>query len=321
MSCKSNKIIIGSLLGLVGIAISCRLFRNYCSNITFKLIDEGYENLEKGDKKKKEELKIYPDSFSKSFSVAKKKKIFLIISGFRDTPKMWNDFEEILKENNIDYIIPRMYGFGRTFYQYETEWKDWVISVMDCLSVIQNFYEEVNILGYSTGAIIAMYISQFKWKCQINNVILCCPNLMGSKTVEKYKMLYKLPILNSLILTFYPVCFRPYTTNLSFKDCKFFFEYYVPSNSAFQMWKFQDEELPDELYLNNIVIVKANNDKIVEDGEIQRNMLEKTYNAKIDLKIIPSKESDRGKMKVSHNMFTINNYILNDIYGQIKEYL
>ena len=252
MMCKQNKIILCSLVGFSVIAISCRLFRNYCSYTTFKLIDQGYENLDEGDKKKKEELKIYPDSFSKSFSITKKKKIFLIISGFRDTPKMWNDFEKILKDNNIDYIIPRMYGFGRTFYQYETEWKDWVISVMDCLSIIQNFYDEVNILGYSTGAIIAMYISQFNWKCKINNVMLCCPNLMGSKVVEKYKMLYKIPILNRLVLMFYPVCFRPYTSNLSFKDCKFFFEYYVPSNSAFQMWKLQDKKLPKKLNLENI---------------------------------------------------------------------
>ena len=50
-------------------------------------------------------------------------------------------------------------------------------------------------------------------------------------------------------------------------------------------------------------------------------MLEDIYNKEIDLKIIPSKEEDRKTMKISHNMFTVNDYVLYDIYSQIKNYL
>ena len=266
---NNNKFIllISFFIAITASVTTTRIIKYMNEKETFDNINENYKNLNNEDKKIIEELQIYPDNFSRSYSNNKKEKLLFIISGFRDTPRMWENLEVILKENKIDYVIPRITGFGRTYFQYDIKWNDWVISIMEHLYILQNLYQEINILGFSTGCNIAFYISQYKWNCKINNMILCSPNFVINPKDQIYKWLLSVPGISHFFLTVYPVCHRPYESRIKKnrnslypKKCHIFYEKNFPLTSAIEMWKFQDI-LPINTYANNIVMIKANNDK------------------------------------------------------------
>ena len=305
----------------LGCYIITRVMKYYNEKESFDAINQNYQDINDEEKKIISQLQIYPDNFSRSYASNKKEKILLIISGFRDTPKMWENLETILKENKIDYVIPRINGFGRTYFQYNIKWNDWVVSIMEHLSVLQNLYHEVDILGFSTGCNIGFYLSQFKWNCKINNMIFCSPNFVVNSGDKIYKSLLVLPILSEFFQIVYPVCHRPYESRLkksnkSSKKKKFiFYEKNFPLISAIEMWKFQDI-LPTNCCAKKIVIVKANNDKLIGKISLQKEIIEKITKENIDVIHIPS--DPNSKILVGHNITNSSEEILFDFYNQIE---
>lgn len=326
------------LILLVGSVVLIRIIRYLNEKETFNKINLNYRNLNFNDKTMINQLKIYPDNLSRSFTEKKKNRVVLIVGGFRDTPKLWSKLEEYLQKSNIDYVIPRLMGFGRTYFQFNVNWQDWVISVMDELSILQNLYEQVDILGFSTGCNIGLYVSQFKWNCKINNIILSSPNFIPSPSDRIFKLILRSFILSNFFMNVYPVCHRPYEGRIkkdkfreeNNKDNKFreraescpktniFFEKNFPLYSAVQMWIFQDI-LPKKINCNKIVIVKPNNDKIIGDIEEQKRLLIEKYNKPTNLINIPS--NPNLNVKVGHNILNASDNILEDYYNQIYHHL
>ncbi len=291
---------------------------------SFDQINQNYQDIDDESKKIINQLQIYPDNFSRSYSTNKKEKVLLIISGFRDTPKMWERMEIIFKQNKIDYVIPRINGFGRTFFEYDNKWNNWVITIMEHMNVLQNLYEQVNIIGFSTGCNIGFYISQFNWNCKINNMIFCCPNFVINPGDLIYKTLLKLPIISHFFLIVYPVCHRPYESRLkksnkknSIKKFNIFYEKNFPLSSAIEMWRFQDV-LPSKSLSENVVIVKANNDKLIGDINQQKALIENITKKNINIINIPSKNTNK---LVGHNIFNSSDDILDDFYKQIINFI
>ena len=294
---------------------------------TFNKINSNYKNLSSNQKTILNQLKLYPDNLSRGFSSEKKKKILLIIGGFRDTPSMWLMMEKYFKDNKIDYVIPRITGFGRTYFQFNIFWEDWVLSIMDEISILQNLYQEINILGFSTGCNIALYVSQFKWNCKINNLILSSPNLIANKGDQIFKNILTSYLGSKFFHLVYPICHRPYESrvkktkdiNSKKKNCfTIFYEKNFPTYGATEMWKFQDI-LPKTINCNNLIVVKPNNDKVIGDIDSQINLLYKTFGKNSKLINIPSNKD--SEIKVGHNIFNSKDVILNDFFYQIKEYI
>lgn len=290
---------------------------------TFDKINKNYKSLDAASNILINQLYIYPDNMSRSYTSKKRKKVLLLISGFRDTPKMWIKLENFLQSNNIDYVIPRINGFGRSKFQFNTYWQDWVLSIMEEVSILQNMYDEINILGFSTGCNIALYISQFNWNCKINNLILTAPNLVVNKGDSIYKSILSSTILSNLVLLFYPICHRPYESRVEKKNdnkksnlkYNIFYEKYFPVYSAIEMWKLQDI-LPKKFMGKYITIIKANNDRVIGDINEQNKFLQDLYHININIKCVPS--SDKLGFKVGHNIFNSHHLIISDFYDQIK---
>ena len=282
---------------------------------TFNRINKDYSEDDMKNDVMINQLKIYPDNLSRSYCKIKKEKILLIISGFRDTPKMWNKFENYLKFNEIDYIIPRIDGFGRSKFQYNLEWSDWVLSIMDEMAILQNLYNQVDILGFSTGCNIGLYISQFKWNCKVNNILMAAPNFLPNKGDIIFKNCFRNNFLAYLFTLIYPVCHRPYESRLNKSNKNkinnsknnIFYEKNFPSYSAIQMWKFQDI-LPKKFNGSKIIMIKANNDKMVGDVEEQKLLIEKKLNIDVKLLKIPSRKD--CNLKVGHNIFNCHDIII-----------
>lgn len=316
-----------SLILLCGSVILFGSMRYFNEKETFNKINKNYKWLESNDKKILDELKVYPDCLSRSFSITKKKKILLLIGGFRDTPNIWDKFEFYLKNNNIDYVIPRITGFGRSYFQFKIEWRDWVLSIMDQISILQHLYHQIDILGFSTGCNIALYVSQFNWKCKINNIILSSPNLIANNGDKLFKNILTSSFGLSLCNLLYPICHRPYVSRVkknsknnmkSNLKSKVFYEKNFPVYSAGEMWKFQDVK-PDKIICENIIVIKPNNDRVIGDIDLQRKLILSEYNKNTELINIPSFSSN--DIKVGHNVFNSSSIIIDDVFKQIKDYI
>jgi esterase/lipase len=316
-----------SLILLCSSVILVSSIRYFNEKETFNKINKNYKTANSEEKIILDELKVYPDCLSKSFSQNKKKKILLIIGGFRDAPNMWINFENYLQLNNIDYLIPRITGFARSYFQFNIKWHDWVLTIMDQINILQNLYEEIDILGFSTGCNIALYVSQFNWKCKINNLILSSPNLIANKEDKIFKSILTSNIGELFFSIVYPICHRPYESRTKRKNnkilksnlkSKVFYEKNFPLYSACEMWKFQDI-LPSCINCNKIIVIKPNNDKVIGDIDLQINLIYSKYNLQSELINIPSPINSH--LRVGHNIFTSPDIILRDVYNQIDSYL
>lgn len=180
-------------------------YKKYCRHMAFKKINDRFPRKNKYEF----DLSIYDVSLPFSFTKNKKDRCILLVSGYRDTPFLWNKFSEKLNNHGVDYYAPRTHSKGRSYFQY-TSYKDWILTYFEMLCMLQHQYHNVDIIALSAGSFIALYISQFEYKCKINNVFLCSPYLCVKNDLF-YNFFYKSalsPFLNPVINTFIDIFFK-----------------------------------------------------------------------------------------------------------------
>jgi len=314
---------ISIFLGIITVVLlGSKIISIRNKKITFDRLEKIYPN----NNLIQQKLNLYQNSLPIYYTPVKKQRICLLISGFRDIPYMWNNFTKYLRQDNIDFIIPRINGFGRTYFQQNIEWKDWIISVMETMSILQDMYYEIDIIGFSTGCNIAVYISQFDWKCNIRNIILTSPNFSVHSKEQIYKTILNIPIISDLIIYLYPVTQKPikrrrkYAGNLIDKSYRNnLYESSFPTYSVKELWKLQNV-LPNKIKANNIILIKPNNDQVVGDYSKQQNIIETIYNKNINVINIPPNEDD-DKIKIGHDIFNISEDVTFYTYNQLINYI
>ncbi len=315
-------------LSVIGFILSIYIYRILCHYYTFKKINYLYKQKEQWEK----DLNIYSISLSKFFiSGPKKKKCILLIGGYKDIPYVWNEFEKYLIQDKIDFYAPRTCGNGRTFFQI-VDWKDWVITYLEAIKILEEQYETIDIIGFSTGAVIAVYLTQFKYKCTINNLFLCAPFLLCKKDffidcVFGQNIISK--ILNKFFCWTYR--FRPKTKNqfkgyrdtyndyYSINDYCEMFGDVLMENILFDFIKFR----PQSMFVNNVVIIYPNDDNIIGNINEQKNIIEKVFTKKnIDVISIPSYNYHNKNLSINsgHLMFKEKPEIIQDVYLNIKKH-
>lgn len=329
---KTNYLSIICIFSLIGLVY----YRNYCHHITFKKINEKF----KQDKQWEHELEIYSISMPKFYTNCKKKsRCILLIGGYKDIPYVWEEFEKYLIKDGIDFYAPRTCGNGRSFFQI-VDWKDWVITYMEAMYILQEQYEIVDIIGFSTGAVIAIYLTQFKYKCTVNNLFLCAPFLTNKKYLS-IDIVFGSNVFSKIFNRLYvwTLRFRPkfiskfkgyrdtYHEFNSVNDyCEIFGDVLMES-VLFDFIKFR----PSAMYVSNVVFLYPNDDNVIGSIYEQLNIIEKVYTChKINVISIPSYLNDtnyvddvKNKLaqKSGHLMFKEKQEIIQDIYTNIKKYL
>jgi esterase/lipase len=251
-----------------------------------------------------------------------KKKCILLISGYRDIPYIWSEILPYFKNDNIDYYAPRTHGNGRSFFQ-DVEPEDWVITYIEAIYLLQNIYEEIDIIAFSTGCVIALYISQFNFKCKINNIILCAPFLLKNETFTDYLVFnsYLSYIINP-ILNFI-VSLRIKTPEIGFKYVRDTHNHQIAQIDFYELCGFIKLETklmkfknlrPKSINANNITILYANDDKIIGDIYKQRDIIYNIFKKDIPIISIPSDSN----LKCGHVMFKETPDIIENIYLHIK---
>ena len=343
---KINSIVFKNILSLVGLGVglglglgfSVYLYRNYCYHHTFKKINDRFEQKEQWEK----ELEIYSVSMPRFFiSGSKKSKCVLLIGGYKDIPFVWEEFEKYLIQDKIDFYAPRTCGNGRSFYQI-VDWKDWVITYLEAIHLLQEQYETIDIVGFSTGSVIAVYLTQFKFKCNINNLFLCAPFLTNKKYLL-IDMVFGSNIFSKIFNRLYvwTFRFRPKTID-KFKGYRDTHNEYHSINDYCEMFgdvlmetvlfdfiKFR----PNAMNVSNVVLLYPNDDSVIGDIQEQKNIISKVFTKKqIDVIQIPSylnnlEPNEQTSFeqnlptKSGHLMFKENPEIIQDIWLNIKKYL
>lgn len=327
-----NKII--KYVGIfVGITCCVSVYRSYCKCITFKNIDKNFKRKKKWEK----DLDIYSISMPKFYiSEPKKSRCVLLIGGYKDIPYVWEEFEKYLIADKIDFYAPRTNGNGRSFFQI-VDWKDWVITYLEAIYVLQEQYETIDIVGFSTGAVIAVYLTQFEYKCKINNLFLCAPFL----TCKKYlsiDLIYGSNIFSKILnrLCAWTLRYRPKSIKKfkgprdthnkyhSINDYCELFGDVLMETVLFDFIKFK----PEAMYVSNVVILYPNDDTIIGDIQEQKNIISKVFTSKpIDVISIPSHlnkysntQKDNKLLRSGHLMFKEKTEIIQDIYDNMKHY-
>jgi hypothetical protein len=331
MNLNFKKIIFGGIISFVSFAISVCVYRKYCFNQTFKKINDNFKQKEDWEK----ELEIYSISMPKFYiSGSKKQKCILLIGGFKDIPYVWEEFEKYLIKDKIDYYAPRTCGNGRSFYQI-VDWKDWIITYLEAIYILQEQYETIDIIGFSTGTVISVYLAQFKYKCKINNLFLCAPFLTNKKLLS-IDLAFGPNIFSKILNKLYVWTFRfrhKYCRFKGYRDtyddfhsindyCEIYSDVLMES-VLFDFIKFR----PKSLYVGNIVILYPNDDDIIGNIQEQKQIIQSVYTSKsINIISIPSYLNNINidinlPIKSGHFMFKEKCEIIDDIYLNIKKYM
>ena len=251
---------------------------------------------EENDPKIYNKLKIYKQSIPiYNFSHKKKKRVLLLIGGYRDIPFMWNNYCNYLKERGIDYYAPRTTGHGRRFFQKSIKWQDWMLTYFESIIFLSQIYKRIDIIGFSTGANIAVYLMGIDWNnidnysvdTEIKNLILISPNFEVNKKHAGYKKLLKSKFAYNFLNFICPVGDKPsYKKNVEIdlrytKDLdNIYYERSIFLESLYELWRFSDI-LPDKINIDNITIYHGDSDNVVGDFSIQRKKLGLIFQKKI----------------------------------------
>jgi esterase/lipase len=308
------------------IIIISYLYKKYCKIISFKKINLLFPRTSKTEL----DLSIYKQSFPFSFTKNKKDRCILLISGYRDTPFLWNIFKQKLDEYGIDYYAPRTHSNGRSYFQYSS-YKDWILTYYEMIYMLQYQYKNIDIITLSAGSFIAIYISQFKYKCNINNIFMCSPYL-HVKDDYLYNFFYKTIFYPYLIefITFFLDSIFKFRPKLTTKTYNCVRDIYNEDNLKQDYYEFvsclyHDNEIMKMLRLQinklqingNIIILHSFDDYVIPNVYKQIKYLFDNNIYIKDIKIVEIPNCNKIKDKCGHIMFKESDEILENIKKNI----
>ncbi len=304
--------------------IGRQYYYNFCFRKTFDRLDELFPRKLEWE----QDLEIYSVALPKFYTSYKKKKCVLFISGYRDTPYVWENITKYFIQNNIDFYAPRTFGKGRSFFQ-NAEPNDWVITYLEAITILQEQYEEIDIIAFSTGCVIALYLTQYKFKCKISNLILCAPFLIRAPSPLLY-WVFDSPIswiINPIMNWVCPLRYKVATKYTYPRDINFdehgrtdYYElagYFELETKLMEFKKFR----PKNILVDNVVIFYPNDDQIIGDIQEQRNILEKIWGNPIPIITIPNYGDISLPRKCGHVMFKEHPRIIRNIFDNLTQFI
>lgn len=304
-------------------------YKNKCIKNTYKRLDKIFGTNKIWEK----DLDIYEVAMPILKINNKKEKCILLIGGFRDIPYVWNELEKYLKQTNKEYYAPRTFGKGRRFIQ-ETSYKDWIISYLEAIYILQNQYKEIDIIAFSAGSLIALYLTQFTWNCKINNLILCAPYLLQRKIlIDKLcyghwwsHIIYN--IVNLLVPYKNSSIKKGYLTSRNTNNLYYaLYDFYEPIfilQQGIEILKLLDLihnnifKKQVDLKINKLITIYPDDDRIIGDPEKQLLLLNKIHKTNIIRYNLPSSKINKH---CGHVLFKEDPEIINELWEILKIYI
>ena len=235
----------------------------------------------------------------------------------------------------IDYYAPRTTGNGRMFFQRQIRWQDWILTYFEAIIFLSSIYKKIDIIGFSTGCNIAVYLSSIYWNdivnfdstCKINNLILLSPNFISNPKHITYKKCMKSKVFYKLLTFLYPISLKPMPDKKTKceidivykKDLdKIYYERSILIESLKEVWDFCDT-IPESIDINKIYMIYGDNDNVVGNFKKQKKLLETLHNKRTDNYIgnINCFKLENAK----HNILNEHPLIRYTLFSKIKELL
>lgn len=100
----------------------------------------------------------------------KKRKAIVCIHGFgKRGPKEFDILRPFLEKNGYKVYIPQLFSLKN---DQDTIWENWLHKAEACINQIQSEYDEIILIGFSMGGIIASYLAN---KAKVTKLILLAP--------------------------------------------------------------------------------------------------------------------------------------------------
>lgn len=320
---KNKKLFLFLPIG-ISLLFARNYYYNFCIRKTFERLDELFPRKLEWEK----ELDIYSVALPKFYTSSKKKKCVLLISGYRDVPYVWSNISKYFIENQIDFYAPRTWGKGRTFFQ-NSDPKDWVITYLEALTILQEQYEQVDIIGFSTGCVIALYLTQFQFKCRISNLILCAPFLIRADNTVYY-WIFDSPIawiINPIINWLFPLRYKVASKYTYPRDVNFdehgrtdYYELAGHFELETKLMKFKNFR-PKRIFADNVVILYPNDDQIIGNIQEQKRIVENVWDNPVPIIVIPNYGDISLPNKCAHVMFKEHPRIVKNIWDNLTQFI
>lgn len=115
----------------------------------------------------------YDLNSNKNLPLEKNTKAFLLLHGLGGCPHEVSLIGEYLSNNGYDVIAPRYPGHGsKGKVMSDYGWKDWYSLAEKEYLELKNKYDEVYVLGFSTGGTLTLKLAE---KYNINKIVLLSP--------------------------------------------------------------------------------------------------------------------------------------------------
>lgn len=149
-------------------------------------------------------LGTYEESKGKIFnSKAKVNHAVLLLHGFTTSPQQLSNLIDLLEKEKITFYAPTILGFGLNSTQLlkEVRYEDWFRQALESFDLLQNFAEEVSVVGHSMGGVLATFVAEQR---KVKHLILSSPAFISVPRDLRYKKILWTPLLSKLYIWTFP---------------------------------------------------------------------------------------------------------------------
>lgn len=253
------------------------------------------------------EINSYEESKPRLPNIPNKpfKQAVLFLHGWSGSPGQLDCAIPYFEEANIAYFAPQLTGFGLgdTHLLNDIRASDWIRDALYAYDALSHISKEVNIVGHSNGACLALIVAQYR---RIDKILLTSPNFIAHKRHKVIRRFLLFPITGRLLRWAIPVFFKGKASDLS-DDGKVIFHYpALPISSLVALWEVQGLIKLNKTKFKSLSVFLGKNDKDI-DSEKALKFLNKhkiEYNKVVyehsDHNLLQGKEKDKIARDILH---------------------
>lgn len=211
----------------------------------------------------------------------KRKHLVILIHGFTTSPMEWDLLAERLREENIDFVAPLIFGFGQINQAslLSLRKEDWFRQMVDLYDLFAEQYEKISIVGHSMGGMLGSYLSHVR---PVHELILSAPALFPERTHRLYAWAAKSQWGTRILSWLIPMIPKPVRSTregpadtMDADSSYHYFQYMVaPVRLLIALLKAQMEIHPDQIRCDHLSLLYGAHDITVNNTGTEQRLRE-----------------------------------------------
>lgn len=235
-------------------------------------------------------------------NINKGKSAVLMIHGYSGCAEEYRVLAKELQKQDIPFYAPNLTGsgIGDLHLMSVAKPSDWLRDVVQAYDILKSMYENVNVVGHSNGANIAILLSELR---PIDNLILTSPNFVAHPEDNIYKILMTSPVLSDITEFVKPTFrkpsrFKDFAVKSEVHSRETFAYPVMPTSSLATLWEIQDRVDLKKIKCKQLTVLFGKNDTVINLNQTM-DMLKSSglsFNKKVfenaDHNLLESNEKD-----------------------------